>query len=975
MRRLLLIRACWTLALGVGPWGAVEVVSAAEPPSYLLLARSEPQMTPEGARGCLLVRELARQAVLLAARDLGWATRDETLRESATAPDGTAALGLNVETTAMPGQTLAIRLLDPRSSGAVVWEGTVPLGEVPFDYLALARAVEELSATELAGALVKLAQLSPAQAPEWSDATVPEPVEGLLAQMNWFAQWQALRELHAAVAEGGPSPELLAGLVRGYAHLGLLSEYHLTAAHKAFKARALLYAARIQRVKPESLVGRWSQGYAAAWIGLHGAALAELAAAEKALEGLEGSAPPDWLPWVRAACQYDDPAFRRLPGEPRLRELAAVLGYTIYEHTTVESLWLPAGRKALEVSPECYRVASSMSRYRGVASRHLATAWAIPTLRARLVERVRQVPDAPPALVEAAAALAEVPLDENDPVLAGGAELRAFVAEATAAGKLGVDRREPSWECLARLVEDEVVVQGAYRLEFLMRGLGLPLPQMLQAMTATQKFLTGHPTERLLRALASDFRPNPARRAQLLAGYQLPDAELSAHPLAIMTWQQADDKPSFGQELWAQIWRHSDHTARELEQMAFFAQDPGFAHWLGQVSPESPQTSALLVLIDPQTTKLFRRAWEEKQGNRAVLLRALATQFAVEQSWRDAQRVLEKYLAQFPDQWGFSQLATAHEQLGDTAGWRTALEQSLNHEDFSLAHVSAQIRLARFDMSQGEFERALPYAESAAQTWSGHAMLCAAECYEGLGRWDEAEEWVRNTAERYSGSQLEWYLWCRRTGQGDVEAAFRLARSRARLTAAINNATAQERLAAFLFLAEEFEPAQAAYQRAFELAKHPFTALRWALVADRNEDIATRDRALGEAAENDQKDQPKNPGSAFLARWLIADLARPAAEQPDWDGLQAALEREPGTDRLALEAIAGRYLAAHGHVEQARSLLDQVAARRQPTWIDSILAGAARLTLPEAAAGQPGAEAAEGGPRDGGEPPPAEALD
>lgn len=50
-----------------------------------------------------------------------------------------------------------------------------------------------------------------------------------------------------------------------------------------------------------------------------------------------------------------------------------------------------------------------------------------------------------------------------------------------------------------------------------------------------------------------------------------------------------------------------------------------------------------------------------------------------------------------------------------------------------------RVDIARHFMGRKEWDKARPYADAAAQTYAGWAMLCAAECYEGLEDWDKAE--------------------------------------------------------------------------------------------------------------------------------------------------------------------------------------------------------------------------------------------
>ncbi len=937
MRRKLLRSLClFALWLPLSRSTAV-----ADPPrvATLLLESHEPEDLRDKSYGSLLVRELARQAVLLAARDeLGLATRDQSLRETVQPAEGGAALALSLAIKAPVDKPLEIWLGEPGDHGATVWKTERDLGASPFDYLALATALEGLAGAEIAPSLAARIAAGDAKPPPFGEGGVSDDVEELLGQMTWIAQWNAVRQVHTAMAQQGASPARLEALVRGYAHLGLLTEYHVSAAHKAFYARAMLYAARLRRLDPTGPASHRSLAYAAGLAGMHRRALEEIELAQAAAP--PDSPTPGWLALVSAACRYDEALLKQRPDDPRLVHLAALLQYTVYENTNCESLWLAAGQRALEAAPECYRVAASMCRYTGVSNRHLATAWAMPVLRSSLPQRVRQVPGAPLEVVKTADKLTKLAASV-DPVLSGGEAMRDFVLAACQAGAAGTDQGEPSWECLGRLAQEESVVQVAYRFDFLLRGLGVPALQLTAAMRSTQAYLVGHPTEPLLAAVLA--RGNTARQQQMLKGVHLRDAGMSAYPLALMTWYGPEGQQTFGQELWRQIWRHSDHLARELEQMGYFSQDAGFATWLTKVSPESPQAVALKILIDAKTSALFRRGWEDKYADRAVVLRALVIQLANEKNWSESARVLRRYLERFPDQWGYSYLAELAKLQNDTAGWRAAKLKSLEYEDYSLSHVRVMVELARHDMSEGRFEEALPNALQAAQSWAATGMSCASECLEALGRWDEAEQWARLESERYE--TLGWYFWCRRTGHGNVDEALALARTIAQRQSLSAAGAAQDRLATFLFLAGDEPRAFRIWQRAHQTIKNPYSALRLAISADAQQDTATRDRALREAAELGQADEPKYPHYAALARWLLADVARSPEDAPDLTTLNRLLEKLDGEELVFLNGIAARYLLQHAMVEQARPLLERVGQERLPDLLESILSGAALVEL------------------------------
>ena len=73
-------------------------------------------------------------------------------------------------------------------------------------------------------------------------------------------------------------------------------------------------------------------------------------------------------------------------------------------------------------------------------------------------------------------------------------------------------------------------------------------------------------------------------------------------------------------------------------------------------------------------------------------------------------------------------------------------------------------------------KKAKPHAELAGQTWSAWGLNTASYVTESLADWKASEEWIREMSTNYpSGSGYHWYLWCRRTGRGDVDSARQLA--------------------------------------------------------------------------------------------------------------------------------------------------------------------------------------------------------
>ena len=110
-------------------------------------------------------------------------------------------------------------------------------------------------------------------------------------KMDFMSQFSAVRQLHELIRSDGESPERLGALVRGYANLGLLTEFHWHPAHKAFKARALVYAQRMVARDKQPGVRVWHRAYAFAHGRAAPAGLGRPANGRDAVEGRQGRRP------------------------------------------------------------------------------------------------------------------------------------------------------------------------------------------------------------------------------------------------------------------------------------------------------------------------------------------------------------------------------------------------------------------------------------------------------------------------------------------------------------------------------------------------------------------------------------------------------------------------------------------------------------------------------------------------------------
>jgi hypothetical protein len=251
-----------------------------------------PDRLPGNAPPSLLVRELARQSVLIAARDgLGLYTLDGVMREVDTTP---APLELTVQGSikglvpepspaavaaqkALANDKTAIRVsahVDFGSSTLVVKFNSADANSPAISEDAIAVQVKDNS-VDIAALLPEaearsrgkymdlLAQNGfSGKANGVCDLDAPAGVDELLYQTTLLSQVAAIQQTHSAIHISGESPARLGALVRGYANLGQLCRFQWNAINKALTARSLLYAQRMVQADTNSPIAYRHRAYA-----------------------------------------------------------------------------------------------------------------------------------------------------------------------------------------------------------------------------------------------------------------------------------------------------------------------------------------------------------------------------------------------------------------------------------------------------------------------------------------------------------------------------------------------------------------------------------------------------------------------------------------------------------------------------------------------------------------------------------------
>lgn len=344
------IVAIWmtvALSLLLPPVGApvarAQEGEAARPDVLVLLSHTPQAGEVEGETdeimGELLLRELVRQAVLIAARDeLGLATRDAALREPL--PEDTASESV-VDITTLARHRHGIQVtMTHRGEEILDHEELCNIGPVNM-YIELIEKMERLSRNEFRTVLEQtgLQGLPAVEGVDDADGAVSPEIDELLTEMNLLSQYEAVRLCHEQIRNSGESSQRLGALVRAYSHLGQMSQPYLSSMHRSIRARSLLYAQRLIAADPESPWGYWHRAYALSLAGIQRWSYSDLGRAKQLADAMEGGfEPPPWVELLDNYNRYDYEALKEksLAGNS-LSQLASMLWFISVETPSIDT--------------------------------------------------------------------------------------------------------------------------------------------------------------------------------------------------------------------------------------------------------------------------------------------------------------------------------------------------------------------------------------------------------------------------------------------------------------------------------------------------------------------------------------------------------------------------------------------------------------------------------------------------------------
>lgn len=519
-------------------------------------------------------------------------------------------------------------------------------------------------------------------------------------------------------------------------------------------------------------------------------------------------------------------------------------------------------------------------------------------------------------------ALPGFPKVADDPLRAAQGNPSAIARLLRSIGSRDKDRGEPSWAALGVMVEEVTLTQLVHRADFMANHWSVSLDEFVPQAKA---LLGDHPYAGIIDAFAADGAKGQRVPASL--------ANINVRDATLGMWQllhAMPDGPS--RQAFERAEAHLDDTEIDLANALNFNLSHDWlsfvAHKLLRIAPLSSPAARLLA-NEPALGAEPRAILERDFGTCQNVLSALASVDKAQGRLPEAKRRLEKLVGLYPEGSSLDLLADVCEAAGDRDGMIAALARVLTLPDTGLAHAQAGVRIADAYMATGEWKKAEPYAVEAAESWAEWAMACAARCFAGEGDWDKADLWKSRIAERYEGSRLTYYLWCRWSGHGDAAKAASLVEPQVRAWSAEGESVDHLEAAAVFSLARgDDKSARSLYARAFALSNNPYDGLFVALLA--TDDAPARAAALQRIREHGREFEYDGERRETLCQLALL-YERVVVKKEVEPGAAAALVKEVTSkgqpkERENAAYFAWRILQALGQDEAARPYLERCAA-------------------------------------------------
>jgi len=940
----LLIVICWN---GLASNIAAQATAPAESQQVVYLHTEFFRNAPAGSKAwsSMLSRELVRQAVEIALRDeLNVSVRDGSLRE--TPPDTGSVVHLGVITRPTFAGKWIVKLYTfkekDKEHHTINLRRRKPVWEKAYDFRMSASTLYQQALPIFEKALredfteaLKEAGIKPAaRANQANPELALDRWDQELDSVDMVEQFATLKQVHQAIRTSGSSDELLGLLARGYANLSVLSHHQFNAASDVFAARGLLYAQRLVARRKEDEFSLWHRAYVTALVGLNHIAIADIEKVEKK------SAPADALDsesaqsFDRAAAQWTnfvEPFARcdrtkilaRADKNERYKKWALRLWFELVSERGYEVEMTKAFNSTFRKIPSAYGVYGKYSRLRALQPLRVGARLAPRALAEFLPAHVsnRQSSLGLPEdfftdvdKLDSNQSSSQTPFSPLPQALAN--RLRKHALQE-------VD--DLSSSALAYLIEEEQFAQAAHYCAMLTIGTESDHNEEIDSI---MPLLGSHRYRAYIESFRYLANQNQDKFNRALENIVIEDASGPMARMMLNIRGVVDSKGKPIGELALRKVRYN-FTVKGIAGFLYpfnhqiYHLDRRLGASLGDdcrvISPHSPIGWRSKFFNSDEADYDQLKGWEQYVNGDIACYEGLGDQYFRLKKSSDAIRCYEQIMAIDPTSNHGLYLARLHFSAKDLDAWERVLRDLAKSTKGSLTGANANSALAVGLMNRGLWRDAEAPALLGAEAWSVTGLTTASCATEGLAKWKESEQWIRECTVHYpTSSGHRWYMWCRRTGRGNLKQAQRYAKPFFERSTQGYGRGNWLVLGGYHLLERENQKALKAFVKALEFRRSLSCSVMIAQLYSELGDDQARDRYISQW-EADAEDVPIER----LGQTLM-DLIKSDGETDD---LLERVDKQltevlPGDTRVVCYCV-GRVLLAKGKPELAAIYFDR----------------------------------------------------
>lgn len=792
--------------------------------------------------GCQLLRELVRQSLLVSAElDYGWLPRDQSMGESMQPAYTGPQLELSFLFSEKEAFSFRVGLKDSDRS---ILSKVFPSSSYDVTvYKKVLRDADEHARVCL-GPLMEPVN-GPTEAILSTDETSYQ-----ISNLNFITLWLQLRDWNAEVHELGESPERLAALSRGYATFGLANYTTISHTAKASLARGLVYAQRLVERHPQQALSYYTRAYAWTLAGFDAFATEDLERAH----ALGGNAP-QWLSVIKAYRTSDfDLLQQMIEGDDFNAQLAGLLATFATLNWEFSARYFQFMNPAVEQNPHNIQLYLMTGRgMGGVSARHRSTTTVFDAfdnlLRSRRGQLTILSSDAKDAISVSTWTYTdfysnfmrgypyEVPPSPSIDYPA------LFIALSRQARSL--DNQTPSIESLAHLIRDYRLTMIYQRLSFRKYTWGV---DSSEAVSKWVPSVSDHPYAPLLEAFAEDADIHALAKKVILANssssfYDMLNEDLYKKPgvpFADMNYRTASGR----------TWNNND---RNVFDYSWWLRSGGGSRnrtYIQQILAASPNSYMGInyALWDKElASREFVQKHETLINSSASATRKLGERFAKEGRYDEARKMYEQSLSIEPTRKATRALADLCLEQGDQEAWLKHMVGALDFPDNGLERANVNRDIADTLVSLGEWDQALPFAETGARSYSESTLMKAAWVHALLGNIEQAKEYMNACLVRYDEHPCYSMNLYGLFGIEPLEEADNILELRRIEFSPSNNQLKLLKAAAIEIFYGNDESAAKVLQKALEISNDPWPGLLAALILDDLGETELRDTVLQRA--------------------------------------------------------------------------------------------------------------------------------